>query len=133
VTVRDTAAMIAGMAPVLRPGCFVFCCVPDADRAARLAPAALASFAEDEGASLLLPEARARAEGFDAALPMACITLTVASALDGVGLTAAVATALAAEGIPANVIAACHHDHVLVPAPLAERALAALAARARRV
>ena len=56
------------------------------------------------------------------------IVLTVHSALDGVGLTAAVASALAAEQIPCNVVAAFHHDHVFVPADMAKRALAILEA-----
>ena len=43
------------------------------------------------------------------------MTLQVHSALEGVGLTAAVATTLAEAGIPCNVIAAYHHDHIFVP------------------
>jgi hypothetical protein len=58
------------------------------------------------------------------------ITLTVHSALDGIGLTAAVSAELTAAGIPCNVVAALHHDHVFVPAAQAEAALAALRARA---
>jgi hypothetical protein len=54
------------------------------------------------------------------------ITLTVPSALDGVGLTAAVATALADAGIPCNVVAAFHHDHLFVPAAMAKRAVRVL-------
>jgi hypothetical protein len=48
------------------------------------------------------------------------------SSLEAVGLTAAVATALAARGIAANVIAGARHDHVFVPAARADDALAAL-------
>ena len=129
--VRDTAAMIAGMAPKAMPGRFVFCSTADPALAARAAPLALGSFREAEGLSLILPETEARALGFDAALPMACITLTVASALDGVGLTAAVAAALAEAGIPCNMVAAFHHDHVFVPAKELSRALDLLKARAR--
>jgi hypothetical protein len=81
---------------------------------------------EDESTTLILPLARAAALGFDTGLPMRRITLTVASALDGVGLTAAVAAALAAEAIPCNVIAGFHHDHVLVPSARVDDALAAL-------
>ena len=54
------------------------------------------------------------------------IVLQVFSALDGVGLTAAVATALANEGIPCNMIAGYHHDHVFVPSAMAGRAVAVL-------
>ncbi|XXE67240.1 ACT domain-containing protein [Pseudomonas sp. R1-6] len=39
------------------------------------------------------------------------VTLTVHSALDAVGLTAAFATALGNAGISCNVIAAYYHDH----------------------
>ena len=40
--------------------------------------------------------------------------------------TAAVAGALAEEGISANVIAAYYHDHIFVPKASADRALAVL-------
>ena len=124
--VRETKAMIAGMAPVLRPGRFVF--VTGAGE--NLAPQALASFREAEGLSLILAEETARAQGFDTAMAMACITLTVHSALDGIGLTAAVAGALTQAGIPCNMVAAFHHDHVFVPVERAEEAVAVLQAAA---
>lgn len=44
------------------------------------------------------------------------ITLKVLPSLQTVGLTAAISTALAEQGIPANVLAGFHHDHVFVPA-----------------
>jgi hypothetical protein len=126
--VRETAAMIAGMAPARRPGSYVFCTTPDRERAALALPQAIAVFAEDEGTSLVLAVAEAARLGFETSLPMACITLTVHSALDGVGLTAAVAGALAAEGIACNMVAGYHHDHVFVPADRADDALAVLQA-----
>ena len=118
--------MVAAMAPARRPGLYVFATLPDPEKAQAALPHAIASFAEDEGQSLIVPLADAERLGLPTALPMACLTLTVWSALDGVGLTAAVAAALAADGIPANIVAAFHHDHIFVPAPLADRALAAL-------
>jgi hypothetical protein len=54
------------------------------------------------------------------------ITLNVFSALEGVGLTAAVAVALADAGIACNMVAAFHHDHVFVPEAQAEAALKVL-------
>ena len=58
--------------------------------------------------------------------PFARITLTVHSALEGVGLTAAVAGALAQAGIACNVVAGYHHDHLFVPWDRREEALAIL-------
>ena len=130
--VRDTAAMIAGMAPVPDPATYAFVTAADPVRAAAAAPLALATFREAEGLSLILPLATARDLGFPEPIAMARITLTVQSALDGTGLTAAVATALAAAGIPCNMVAAFHHDHVFVPAAMAARALTVLQARATR-
>lgn len=105
--------MIGGMEPVLQPGRFVYRTLPEA-------PAdAIGTFREDEGLSVIVPAG----PGEEAYRQ---ITLSVHSALDGVGLTAAVATALTDENIPANVVAAHFHDHVFVPEAMAERALAAL-------
>jgi hypothetical protein len=122
--VRDPAGMIAGMSPRLLPGVFVFRTVSAGD-AARLLPAARAMVVEGEGLSLVLP-----GEAEDP-LAMRQITLDVHSALDGVELTAAVATALAREGIPCNVVAGHHHDHVFVPEAEARRAVDALRRLAR--
>ncbi|MEO0370476.1 MAG: ACT domain-containing protein [Pseudomonadota bacterium] len=110
VAVKDREAMIAGMAPVLQDTIWHFCTGVDAD-----ATGALAVFEEAEGRSLLLADDLAAARGFDRSQPMAQITLSVHSALDGVGLTAAVAVALADAGIPCNMVAAFHHDHAFVP------------------
>ncbi|WP_299693982.1 ACT domain-containing protein [uncultured Tateyamaria sp.] len=120
--VKDTTAMIAGMEPVLQDGTWVYCAVPDgADTTA-----AFAMIREAEGVTLILPIAVARAAGHDVSVPMRRITLNVFSDLEGIGLTAAVATALAGAGISCNVIAAYHHDHVFVGAADAERAVAVL-------
>lgn len=130
--VRERAAMIAGMAPRLDAETWAFCTTADDALAARAAPVALASFAEDEGRSFVLAENAARALGFATGQPMARITLGVHSALDGVGLTAAVATALADAGIACNMVAAYHHDHAFVPAEHAARAMDILRDLSRR-
>jgi len=124
--IRDTQAMLANMTPVLEPGEFVFCTTRDADVLSRALPLAEGWIKEEEGTTLILARADAAALGFDTAMPMRRIVLTVFSALDGVGLTAAVSGALAANGIPCNMVAAFHHDHVFVPAAMAERAIAVL-------
>ncbi|MGA2295010.1 MAG: ACT domain-containing protein [Acidimicrobiales bacterium] len=56
----------------------------------------------------------------------AWLTLDVHSDLAAVGLTAAVATCLAAEAIACNVLAGRVHDHLLVAERDAPRAIAAL-------
>ncbi len=115
--------MLAGMTPVLKKGSYFFCSTDDAAIAAAAATDSLASFREDEGMALVLTEVDAVKYRFDLAMPMSRIVLEVFSALDGVGLTAAVATALADEGIPCNMIAAYHHDNVFIPQQMGHRAL----------
>ena len=78
----------------------------------------------------MLPVAEAEAAGFAETFRCAWITLTVNSALDAVGLTAAVATALTNDGIACNVVAGFHHDHLFVPTESAQAAMAALEALA---
>lgn len=128
MVVRDRAAMVAGMTPVLRDGVWVFCTLRDPGP---LAAQAFALIREDEGVTLILPRDRAVAEGFDVALPMVRIVLEVHSALDGVGLTAAVAGVLADHGIPCNMVAGFHHDHVFVPEAMGVQALTLLLALQR--
>ena len=125
--VRETRQMLAGLNPVLDEEEVVFCTTTDTHLIAE-AQARLGWFREREGASLILPRGVAERLGFPVSLPMRRIVLEVNSALDGVGLTAAVSAALAAESIPCNMVAAYHHDHVFAPSAMAERALAVLKA-----
>lgn len=128
--VKDTGAMVAGMSPTRAEGRFVFCSVTAPDTAAAVIRDAVATVREEEGLSLILPVDVADDAGFDTGLAMARITLRVHSALDGVGLTAAVATALAEAGIACNMVAGYHHDHAFVPEDDAERAITILKERA---
>ncbi len=127
--VKDTDAMIRGMAPARATGSYVFCTTAQPP-VNELATQAIATVREAEGLTLILPLEVAKDAGFDTSLPMAQITLHVHSALDGVGLTAAVASALAERGIPCNIVAGYHHDHAFVPADQADEALEILLARA---
>lgn len=117
--VRERTAMLAGMAPVRNAGRYAFRTLVQGEA---VPESALGMFREAEGLSVIVP-----AETGDA-LPMAWITLSVHSALDGVGLTAAVSGALAEAGIACNMVAAHHHDHLFVPEEYAERAMAVLKA-----
>jgi uncharacterized protein len=122
---RDLSTLLASMEPVLRPGRFVFVVVPDDDLLDAIAPEA--TIREPEGVTAVVRREQADALGLPYDYVAAWITLRVHSALDAVGLTAAVSTALARAGLSCNVIAGYHHDHLLVPADRASAALDALA------
>jgi hypothetical protein len=114
--VSDPVQMVAGMAPMLDARRWAFALL------AGEAPAdAFALIHEDEGVTVICPQ-----DSGD----FARITLMVHSALDGVGLTAAVAGALAEAGIACNVVAGFHHDHLFVPWERGSEALAILERRA---
>lgn len=121
--VHGTREMIKGMSPTLIDGRFVFATTRDADLITRCRIKAVGMLIEAEGESFILKAEDAEALGFDCSQRMRQITLRVHSSLTGVGLTAAVSTALARLQIPCNVVAAFHHDHIFVPEALAEQAL----------
>ncbi|WP_160285846.1 ACT domain-containing protein [Pseudomonas knackmussii] len=106
------SALLREMKPVLNPGEYVFCTLPGTQLPADVE--VIGSFREREGLTLIL--ARAEAERLDLAYDYvaAWLTLEVHSALQAVGLTAAVAGALAEAGISCNVIAGYFHDHLFV-------------------
>lgn len=121
----DLDELLAHLEPSLREGEFVFVTVEGGSGASEeLQP--LATFIEDEGLSLIVERRQAETAGIAFEGVFRWITLTVPSSLEAVGLTAAVASALAEADISANVVAALRHDHVFVPAAEAERALGVL-------
>jgi uncharacterized protein len=124
--IADLDVLLRDMRPDLRRGEYVYCTLPDA-AADWLSLSPLGFFREDEGLTLILERTMADKAGLAYGPVMRCITLTVHSALEAVGLTAAVAAALTRHGISANVVAAYHHDHIFVPVRDARRALDALA------
>jgi hypothetical protein len=87
---------------------------------------------EPEGRTLVLPQHEADAAGLGYDYVAGWITLRVNSALDAVGLTAAVAGELARAGLSCNVIAGYHHDHLFVPHDRSAEAVTVLEALARR-
>jgi dihydrofolate reductase len=126
--VTDLGELIRSMRPELQDGEFGYCIVPGPAVPPGLSP--MATVRESEGLTLVLPVEEAAAAGLAVRFRCRQITLRVNSALGAVGLTAAVATALAGDGIACNVVAGFHHDHLLVPEPDADRAMAALQALA---
>ena len=113
--------MLAGMEPTLREGSYRFVPHGPDEDFIDLLHRTFAMVREDEGMTLVI-----RARRDDPGPLFAGITLQVHSALEGVGLSAAVATALAKADIPCNVIAAYHHDHLFVPWEQREAAMAIL-------
>ncbi len=108
----DPDRLLSGLAPRLDPEPHGFAVI-DGEVPTGLAWVALVR--EDEGLTVIAPQAALARAGLDPGGPWARITLTVHSALEAVGLTAAVSAALAEGGIPANMIAGFHHDQILVP------------------
>ena len=127
---RDLDAMLAGLEPELDPTTWVFAHVRRGDPVPDVA--CFARIEEAEGTTLVVQQADAERLALVHEFPCRRIGLRLVSDLEAVGLTAAMATALTAEGIPANVIAGYLHDHVLVPVDRADDALAVLRGLAGR-
>ncbi|KDM93422.1 ACT domain-containing protein [Photobacterium galatheae] len=127
----DLQELLRSMSPQLQPEAYVFCCV-EGDMADYLALSPIATFREREGLTLVVTQSAAETIGVTIETTFRCITLTVHSSLEAVGLTAAVSTVLAEHGISANVIAAYYHDHIFVPAGKADQAVAILTALANQ-
>jgi hypothetical protein len=122
--VSDLSVLLETLEPVLNPGVFVFASVKDGHA---IDPAVIvASIREPEGLSVVTSETDAAIGGFNALFKCAWITLTVNSALDAVGLTAAFAGALGHSGISCNVVAGAYHDHIFVPLESAQKAMQVL-------
>lgn len=120
----DLRTLLSDLRPELHPGRYVFATVPDGVVPAGAVPVVTVS--EAEGLTLVLPETEAVAAGLSHSYPAGWITLRVHSALDAVGLTAAVSLALTDAGISCNVVAGFHHDHLFVPHGRAAEAVAVL-------
>lgn len=117
--------LFKSLAPQMQDGDFAFCTVPGSiGDYAVLDPFAIVK--EKEGLTLILPVCVAERENFRVEGTFRNITLMVHSSLEAVGLTAAVSSKLAANGIPANVVAGYYHDHVFVPSDKAEEAVGLL-------
>lgn len=121
----DLETLLSAMSPALDAREFAFCSLA-AEAAAPLAAAAWGTAREAEGVTLILPASEARERGLPVEATWALITLTVHSSLEAVGLLAAVAGALAREGVSVNAVSAYHHDHLFVPWAERGRALEAL-------
>ena len=118
---KDLSTLLKTMRPALNPGDYVFCVLPslhviDLNEVLLL-------FKEAEGYTVIVSKERADSLQLEYSFVAAWITLSVHSALDAVGLTAAFSQALAAGGISCNAVAAFYHDHIFVGKKDAEKAM----------
>lgn len=116
--------LLSGMSPQLNEGRYVFCTVENGKPPGGVE--IIGSFREAEGLTLIVALEEAQQAGLAYEYIAAWITLNVHSSLQAVGLTAAVAQALAEAGISCNVIAAYYHDHIFVGEADGHRALGVL-------
>ncbi|WP_069170058.1 ACT domain-containing protein [Streptomyces griseus] len=125
----DLQRLLTYMRPEMNPGRYVFTTV-----AGGIPPGVtpVVTVAELEGLTLVLRQEDAEAAGLTYDYVAGWLVLRVHSALDAVGLTAAVAHELARAGVSCNVVAGFHHDHLFVPYEAAERAMELLEGLSRR-
>ncbi len=121
---KNLHKLIKNIRPELKEGRYVFCTVehdypvPYSD--------CICTFREDKGITLVLPKEKAEDLRLPCSFEASWIRLTVHSSLEAVGLTARVSSALAAEGISCNAVAAYYHDHIFVPYRQADKAMSVL-------
>ncbi|XAS73509.1 N-acetyltransferase [Micrococcaceae bacterium Sec5.1] len=126
----DLKTLLASLHPVIREGNYVYALWPHGKP---LEGDIEAAVREAEGLTVVLRRREADRLGLSYDFVAAWITLQIHSALEAVGLTAAVSAALTHAGISCNVLAGFHHDHLLVPVADADRALDVLRLLSRGV
>ncbi len=122
---RDLGRIVEAMQIEQRPGEFVYATASSWPTD----PSDIhAVIVEDEGIGVVTTVAEAKRRGWAFEFPAAWLTVSVHTALDGVGLTTALSRVLSDIGVPCNVLAGPRHDHLLVPTERAGEAIAALEA-----
>lgn len=119
---EDLARMLASLDVEQRPGTFTFV----TGEWPGLRSVAHAIIEESEGTTMVVELEQAVAVGAPVEFKASWLTLRVWSSLASTGLTAAVSSALAGEGIACNTIAGYYHDHLMVPVDRAEDAMRVL-------
>ena len=83
----------------------------------------LCTFREQEGVTVIVKSEVAERMKLEYRVTYSWITLSVDSSLEAIGFTATFSSALAAENVSCNVIAAYHHDHIFVPSNQKSKAM----------
>ena len=122
---RNLDKLLQLMAPRVHPETFVFCCFRDFRLPQSLEP--ISTFAEAEGLTAIVPKKQAEALGIGFQFESAMVTLSVHSSLETIGFLARISVAVAAKGIPCNVVSGYFHDHLFVPPAKVAETLTALA------
>lgn len=121
----DLPTLLATLEPSLSETEFAFGTIADPTEAHAI-QGIIATFAEDEGLSVVAPAEALATAGILQSRGWAMISLKVHSSLSAIGLTAALTSSLADKGISANVVAGFFHDHLFVDWEHRHRALAIL-------
>lgn len=119
----DLASMLATMKVSRRSEPVTVVLAPDGTA---LGAGVDALIAEAEGITAVVTVAEAERRGWSVGFVAAWLTVEVHSALEAVGLTAAMSRVLTDHNISCNVLAGLHHDHLLVPWDRADDAIVAL-------
>lgn len=122
--------MLESLEPSLNLGSYVFISLKDINEILR--EDILFEFKEAEGITILLSKDKADKYNLDYEFVASWITLKVHSALDAVGLTAAVSSALTKHNISCNVVAAYYHDHIFVSKKDTKKAMEVLSEFSRK-
>jgi hypothetical protein len=110
----DLATLLRSLQPEMDDSPYVFSSI-SREGFTRLTFFPLCGFSESEGVTVIATQSQAKGEGWPLEPAWARITLTVHSSLQAVGFLAAIASALAREGISVNPVSAYYHDHLFVP------------------
>jgi uncharacterized protein len=109
---KDLDRLLKTMKPQHNAGDYVFCVANDLTQFKM--SDVLLLFKEHEANTIIIKKEIADSLNLPYTFVAAWITLMVHSSLEAVGLTAAFSTALAANNISCNVVAAFYHDHIFV-------------------
>lgn len=118
---KNLEVLLKTMKPKHNVGEFVFCTTDHLEQIN--ISQIIMSFQEEESITIIAKKEVADQLNLEYSFVASWITLTVHSALEAVGLTAAFSNALSENGISCNVVAAYYHDHIFIDVKDTEKAM----------